>query len=66
MVLGQRALRVDHSGSQAEAASLDPHVYSILWPVPGIQPWKTGSGAQSPFSTGAVSWQPIHVAAIVA
>jgi hypothetical protein len=34
--------------------------------VPRIQPWNTGSGAQSPFSTGAVSWQPIHVAAIVA
>jgi hypothetical protein len=34
--------------------------------VLGVQSWNTGSGAQSPFSTGAVSWQPIHVTAMVA
>jgi len=35
-------------------------------PSPRIQAWKTGSGAKSPFSTAVVSWQPIHVAAMVA
>jgi hypothetical protein len=51
----------------------EPHLIAgrcISQSIPGasseIQPWNTGSGAQSPFSTGAVSRQPIHVAAIVA
>ena len=33
---------------------------------PRIHASNTGSGAKSPFSTGTVSWQPIHDAAIVA
>jgi hypothetical protein len=44
----------------------DFSLLEVFWKPLGLQPWNTGSDAQSPFSTGAGSWQPIHVAAMVA